>query len=84
MPAEHDGGDELFAAPQPDGSPSLYVDSYRCTQSPANGNIYALQVPRGASAAGRLVRGSSAAVTSRPKRFPVPLLRRRRAIEGPS
>jgi hypothetical protein len=84
MPAGRDGGDELFAAPQSDGSVSLYVDSYRCTQSPANGNIYVLQVPRGASAAGRLVRGRSAAVASRPKRFPIALLHRRRAIEGPS
>ena len=34
MPAGRDGGDELFAAPQPDGSASLYVDSYRCTAKP--------------------------------------------------
>ena len=84
MPDGRDGGDELSAEPQPDGSVSLYVDSYGCTQSPANGNIYVLQVPHGASAAGRLARGGSAVVTSRPKRFPMPLLRRRRAIEGPS
>jgi hypothetical protein len=84
MPAGRDGADELFAEPQPGGSASLYVDSYGCTQSPANGNIYVLQVPHGLSTAGRLVRGSSAAVTSQPKRFPMPLLRHRRAIEGPS
>jgi hypothetical protein len=84
MPAGRDGGDELFAEPQPGGSVSLYVDSYGCTQSPANGNIYVLQVPRAASAASRLVRDSSATAASRPKRFPIALLRRRRAIEGPS
>lgn len=84
MPTGRDGGDEMFATPNPDGSVSLYFDSYRCTQSPANGNIYALHVPRGASSASRLVRGSSAAVASRPKRFPIQLLRRQRAIEGSS
>jgi hypothetical protein len=82
MPAGRDGGDEMFAATRSDGSVSLYVDSYRCTQSPANGNIYVLQVPSGASAAGRVVRDSSVGV--RPKRFPDPLLRRRRSIEGRS
>ena len=31
MPAGRDGGDEMFAVPQPDGSTSLYFDSYKCT-----------------------------------------------------
>ena len=44
MPAGRDGGDEMFTAPQPDGSTSLYFDSYRCTATKANGNIYLLSV----------------------------------------
>lgn len=82
MPAGRDGGDEMFATPHSDGSVSLYFDSYRCTQSPANGNIYVLQVPRDASVATPLVRGHSVAVASRTKRFPAALVRSRRAIEG--
>jgi len=84
LPAGRDGGDELFAASRPGGSVDLYVDSYGCTQSPPNGNIYMLTVPSGASAAGHLLRGGSTAVASEPKRFPAHLLRRRRLIEGMS
>jgi hypothetical protein len=82
MPAGRDGGDEMFAAPQSDGSTSLYFDSYGCTQTPANGNIYLLNVPAGATAAGRVVRAGSLAPARHPKRFPASIRPQRRAIEG--
>jgi hypothetical protein len=84
MPAGRDGGDEMFAAPQPDGSTSLYFDSYKCTATNANGNIYRLDVPVGASAAGSIVTHGSLRPASAPKRFPAAVQRRRRMIEGMS
>lgn len=82
MIAGRDGGDELFGAHQPDGSTSLYFDSYRCTASPANGNVYMLHVPIGSAAAGRVVNGGSVAPARQSKWFPTSLRRQVRAIEG--
>jgi hypothetical protein len=82
MPAGRDAGDEMFAAPQPDGSTSLYFDSYRCTATNANGNIYLLNVAAGASLRGSIVVHGSPRPASRPKRFPAAVERRRRSIEG--
>ena len=84
MPAGRDGGDEMFVVPQPDGSTSLYFDSYRCTASNANGNIYLLNVPAGASSAGSIVTHGSLRPATTPKRFPAAVERRRRMIEGGS
>jgi hypothetical protein len=84
MPAGRDGGDEMFTVPQPDGSTSLYFDSYRCAAKGANGNIYLLSVPGGASSIGGVVRRGSLRAAVAPKRFPAAVQRRRRMIEGMS
>ena len=84
MPAGRDGGDEMFAVPQPDGSTSLYFDSYKCTATNANGNIYLLTVPTAASRAGSIVTHGSLRPATAPKRFPAAVERRRRLIEGVS
>jgi hypothetical protein len=82
MPAGRDGGDEMFTVPQSDGSTSLYFDSYKCTAKHANGNIYLLSVPVGATRIGRVVRRGSLRSAVAPKRFPAAVQRRRRMIEG--
>jgi hypothetical protein len=84
MLAGRDGGDEMFVVAQVDGSTSLYFDSYRCTASNANGNIYLLNVPAGASSAGKIVTHGSLRPATTPKRFPAAVKRRRRMIEGMS
>jgi len=84
MPAGRDAGDEMFAVPQADRSTSLYFDSYKCTARHANGNIYLLSVPAGASAAGSIVSHGSSRPATAPKRFPAAVQRRRRMIEGGS
>jgi len=45
MPVGRDGGDEMSAAVQPDGSIDLTFDSYRCGAGRLNGNAYTLPVP---------------------------------------
>jgi hypothetical protein len=82
MPTGRDGGDEMFTVPQPDGSTSLYFDSYACTAKHANGNIYLLSVPVGATRTGRVVRRGSLRSAVAPKRFPAAVQRRRRMIQG--
>lgn len=82
MPAGRDGGDEMFAAPQPDGSISLYFDSYRCAATNTNGNIYVLNVLPAASSAGRTVGQGSLRPAARPKRFPTTVRRQLRSIQG--
>jgi hypothetical protein len=84
MPAGRDGGDEMFAAPQPDGSISLYFDSYRCAATNANGNIYLLNVLPAASSAGRTVSQGSLRPAAHPKRFPTTVRRQLRSIQGMS
>ena len=84
MPAGRDGGDEMFTAPQPDGSTSLYFDSYKCTATNANGNIYLLSIPVGATSIGEVVRRGSRRSAVAPKRFPAGAQRHRRMIEGDS
>ena len=84
MPAGRDGGDEMFAVPRPDGSTSLYFDSYKCTARNANGNIYLLNVPAGATSIGGVVRRGSLRPALAPKRFPAAAQRRRWMIEGGS
>ena len=83
MPAGRDGGEELSAEPQADGSTDLYFDSYRCTSTTSNGNIYRLAVPSGASGAGQVERSTSASRSAaHPKTFPRALRRRLMEIEG--
>jgi hypothetical protein len=68
MPAGRDGGDEMSAAPQPDGIVDLYFDSYRCTQSPPNGNIDVLRLSLGAVA--ERLAGAVAVTGDQPKHIP--------------
>ena len=85
MPSGRDGGDELFAEPQQDGSTDLYFDSYSCVATRSNGNIYMLAVPAGAAATGEISRAMTAPrPAARPKTFPVAVRRRLLQIEGHS
>jgi hypothetical protein len=85
MPAGRDGGEELSAEPQPGGSTDLYFDSYRCTSTTSNGNIYMLAVPSGAVGGGQVeVPRQTVRPAGRPKAFPRALRRRLIQIEGAS
>ena len=83
MPSGRDGGDEMSAAPQSNGSVDLYFDSYRCDAHHVNGNVYLLTVPPpgGPVVAGRTNAATTASV---PKRFPTAIERRLRVLEGGS
>jgi hypothetical protein len=83
MPAGRDGGDEMFAQPQPGGVTDLYFDSYRCASTRPNGDISMLAAAAAGGAAGRIDRATARpAPATRPKALPPGVGRELLGMEG--